>query len=51
MCIRDSENRDIVFVNERPFELVERALDSAIFVFLQTVTTESIVNNFVPLTD
>ena len=45
------ENRDIVFVNERPFELVERALDSAIFVFLQTVTTESIVNNYVPLTD
>jgi len=36
------ENRDIIYVNERPFELVERVLDSAIFTFLQTATTEAV---------
>lgn len=40
------ENRDIVFVNERPFELVERVLDNAIFTFLQTVTTEAVNQNY-----
>ncbi len=45
------ENKDIVFVDERPFELLERTLDSAIFAFLQSVTTESIVNNYIPLAD
>jgi protein involved in polysaccharide export with SLBB domain len=35
------ENRDIVFVNERPFELLERVLDNAIFTFLQTATAEA----------
>lgn len=45
------QNKDIVFIAERPFELAERALDSAIFAFLQTVSTESIVSNLVPLAD
>jgi protein involved in polysaccharide export with SLBB domain len=44
-------NKDIVFIDERPFELAERALGSAIFAFLQTVTAESVVSNLVPLTD
>ncbi len=42
-------NRDIVFVNERPFELLERVLDTAIFTFLQTVTSESIIQEYRPL--
>jgi len=41
--------RDIVFVNERPFELVERVLDSAIFTFLQTVSAETINANYEPV--
>tara|TARA_R110000850_G_scaffold261695_2_gene389811 strand:+ start:3212 stop:4300 length:1089 start_codon:yes stop_codon:yes gene_type:complete len=44
-------NRDIVFINERPFELLERVIDTAIFTFLQTVTTESIGLNYVPVFD
>ncbi|MEM9282078.1 MAG: polysaccharide biosynthesis/export family protein, partial [Verrucomicrobiota bacterium] len=44
-------NRDIVFVNERPFEMLERALDSAIFTFLQTVTSEAIELNYDTLVD
>lgn len=43
------QNRDIVFVNERPFELVERVLDSAIFTFLQTVSAETINANYEPV--
>lgn len=44
------ENRDIVFVNERPFELLERVLDEAIFTFLQTVTSEAVNVNYEPIT-
>lgn len=43
------ENRDIVFVNQRPFELLERVLDTAIFTFLQTVTAESLNQEYVPI--
>lgn len=42
------QNRDIVFVNERPFELVERVLDNAIFTFLQTATAEATNQNYSP---
>ncbi|MEM6279942.1 MAG: SLBB domain-containing protein [Verrucomicrobiota bacterium] len=45
------ENRDIIFVRERPFELVERALDEAIFTFVQTVTTETLNQNYNPVLD
>ncbi|MDF1659409.1 MAG: SLBB domain-containing protein [Verrucomicrobiales bacterium] len=43
------QNRDIIFVNKRPFELVERALDDAIFTFVQTVTAEAMNQNYVPI--
>lgn len=36
------QNRDIVFVSKRPFEMVERVLDSAIITFMQTVTAEAV---------
>lgn len=42
------QNKDIVFVNERPFELLERVLDEAIFTFLQTVSSEVINVNYNP---
>ena len=34
------QNRDIIFVHRRPFQMAEGALDSAIFTFVQTVTAE-----------
>lgn len=43
------ENRDIVFVNERPFQLVERVLDDAVFTFLQTVSTEAVNADYRPI--
>ncbi|MCB1076455.1 MAG: SLBB domain-containing protein [Verrucomicrobiae bacterium] len=42
-------NRDIIFVDKRPFEMVEKALDSAIFTFVQTVTAESVNDEFTDL--
>ncbi|MEM1442563.1 MAG: SLBB domain-containing protein, partial [Verrucomicrobiota bacterium] len=45
------ENRDIIFVRERPFELAERALDEAIFTFVQTVTTETLNQNYNAILD
>jgi protein involved in polysaccharide export with SLBB domain len=36
------QNRDILYVNKRPFYFVEDALDSAIFTFVQTVTAEAV---------
>jgi polysaccharide export outer membrane protein len=42
-------SRDIIFVDKRPFELVERVLDTAIFTFMQTVTTEALNINYTPL--
>lgn len=36
------QNRDILYVNKRPFHFAEKALDSAIFTFIQTVTTEAV---------
>lgn len=43
------ENRDIIFVNKRPFELIERALDDAIVTFVQTVTAEAMNQNYTPV--
>ena len=43
------QNRDIIYVNKRPFELVERALDSAIITFMQTVTAEALNQNYDPI--
>jgi len=43
------ENKDIIFVNERPFELLERVLDEAIFTFLQTVSSEAVNINYEPI--
>ena len=36
------ENRDIIFVSERPFQILEQVIDSAITTYVQTVTTEAI---------
>lgn len=43
------ENKDILFVNKRPFELVERVLDTAIITFMQTVTAEAMNQNYNPI--
>lgn len=43
-------NRDIVFVDKRPLEMVEKALDSAIFTFVQTVTAESVNDEYSDVT-
>lgn len=43
------QNRDIVFVSKRPFELVERVLDNAIVTFMQTVTAEAMNQNYSPI--
>lgn len=43
------QNRDIIYVNKRPFELVERVLDSAIVTFMQTVTAEALNQNYNPI--
>ena len=40
------QNRDIVFVDNRPFQIAERALNSAIFTFVQTVTSEVVNDEF-----
>lgn len=43
------ENKDIIFVNKRPFELVERVLDTAIITFMQTVTAEAMNQSYNPI--
>lgn len=43
------ENRDIIFVDDRPFQMAEGALDSAIFTFVQTVTTEVVNDEFLDI--
>ncbi len=43
------ENKDILFINKRPFELVERVLDTAIITFMQTVTAEAMNQNYNPI--
>ncbi len=43
------ENRDIIFVSKHPFEIVERALDSAIITFMQTVTAEAMNQSYNPI--
>jgi len=42
------ENKDIIFVNKRPFELVERVLDTAIITFMQVVTAEAMNQSYNP---
>jgi polysaccharide biosynthesis/export protein len=43
------ENKDIIFVSKRPFELVERVLDTAIITFMQVVTAEAMNQNYSPI--
>ena len=43
------QNRDIIFVSKRPFELAERVLDTAIGTFVQTVTAEALNQNYNPI--
>lgn len=40
------QNKDIIFVAKRPFEMVERVLDSAIVTFMQTVTAEAMNQSY-----
>lgn len=42
------QSRDIIFVSKRPFEVIERVLDSAIFTYVQTVTAEAMNQNYTP---
>lgn len=43
------ENRDIIYVSKRPFELAERVLDNAIITFMQTVTAEAMNQEYSPI--
>ncbi len=43
------QNKDIVFVSKRPFEMAERVLDSAVVTFMQTVTAEAMNQNYNPV--
>ncbi len=43
------ENRDIIFVSKHPFEIVERALDTAIVTFMQAVTAEAMNQSYNPI--
>ncbi|MBP6601024.1 MAG: polysaccharide biosynthesis/export family protein [Verrucomicrobiales bacterium] len=43
------QNKDIIFISKRPFELAERVLDTAIFTFMQTVTTEAMNQAYNPI--
>jgi len=43
------ENRDILFVSKRPFELAERVLDTAVITFMQTVTAEAMNQEYNPI--
>ena len=42
------KSRDIIFVNKRPFEMVERVLDTALTTYMQTVTAELMNQNYTP---
>lgn len=44
------ESRDIVYVNLRPFEMVERVLDAAVVAYMQTVTAQALNINYIPFT-
>lgn len=43
------KNRDIIFVARRPFEILERVLDSAITTYVQTLTAEAMNQNYTPI--
>lgn len=43
------QNKDIIFVAKRPFEMAERVLDNAIITFMQTVTTEALNQSYNPI--
>lgn len=43
------ENRDIIYVSKRPFELAERVLDTAVITFMQTVTAEAMNQEYNPI--
>ena len=40
---------DIIYVSKRPFQIAEKALDSAIFTFIQTVTAEAINGAYISI--
>ncbi len=42
-------NGDIIFVAKHPFEMVENALEVAIFTYMQTVTAEVLNQNYNPI--
>ncbi|MEM7698224.1 MAG: SLBB domain-containing protein, partial [Verrucomicrobiota bacterium] len=44
----DLQNGDIVYINLRPFEMVERVLDSALVTYVQTITAQATNTNFTP---
>ena len=43
------ESKDIVFVNRRPFDMLERVLDTAIITYLQTVSAQATNQEYNPI--
>lgn len=43
------ESKDIVFVNRRPFDMLERVLDSAVITYLQTVSAQTTNQEYNPV--
>lgn len=44
------DNRDIIFVARRPFRFAEEMLDTALNIYVQTLTAEGFNQNYTPLT-
>lgn len=44
------KSNDIIFVARRPFDVLERVVDSAITTYVQTLTAEALNRNFTPIT-
>lgn len=43
------ESKDIVFVNRRPFDMLERVLDTAVITYLQTISAEVTNQEYTPI--
>ena len=43
------ESKDIVFVNRRPFDMLERVLDTAVVTYLQTISAEVTNQEYTPI--
>lgn len=43
------ENKDIIFVNKRPFDMLERVLDTAVITYLQTVSAQATNQEYNPI--